>query len=64
MPTFIYILYINIYIYFRYKHTPILCIYVKHTYSSITDRWKCTEIVNFRDFLLHQNQQVYLNTNI
>ena len=38
--------------------------YVKYTYSSITDRWKCTEIINFGDFLMHQNQQVYLNTNI
>ena len=34
----------------NYKHIPILCMYIKHTYSSIIDRWKCREIINFRDF--------------
>ena len=24
--------------------------YIKHTYFSIIDRWKCREIINFRDF--------------
>lgn len=24
--------------------------YIKHRYSSIIDRWKCREIINFRDF--------------